>query len=192
MKKGLSLIAAVGVVALQAGSPVGDVGRYDGNPPSSYYVSAPVRHVDPIYTTRTIEQPTRHCSNETREVVHQHDYERRRSDENYFVPGLFGGVLGGLIGSRFGGGSGKKALTVIGALAGSSIARDAARRRHQDRDHYRTKVCRTTYETEVVEDISAYDVTYEYGGQQFSKRMSEHPGDSVRIRVQLEPMLTDG
>lgn len=195
MKKGLTLIAAFGVIAPVTGGAFADTHRYNADPPSSYYVSADVLRVDPIYTTRTIEQPVRHCTNETREVVHQHDYERRRPDENYFVPGLFGGVIGGLIGNQFGGGSGKKALTVIGALAGSSIARDAARRRNDDRDHYhnsnRTKVCRTTYETEVVEDVSAYDVTYEYGGKQFSKRMTEHPGERVRIRVQLEPVLND-
>ena len=80
---------------------------------------------------------------------------------------------------------GKKAMTAIGALAGSSIARDAARRRHHHEPP--TRVCHTTYESDKVEDISGWDVTYEYGGQQFTKRMSERPGDSMRVRVQLSP-----
>ena len=170
----------IGAAVIFAGS------AHASNPSSSYYVSAPVLQVDPIYTTRTIDQPIRRCTTQD-EVVHQHAYERRRDDHDYFVPGLFGGVVGGLIGSRFGGGSGKKALTVVGALAGASIARDAARRHREHR--YPTKVCHTTIEKEVVEDISAYDVTYEYGGQQFSKRMSTHPGETVRVRVQVSPVL---
>ena len=104
------------------------------------------------------------------------------------MPSLFGGILGGLIGNQFGGGSGKKALTVVGALAGSSIARDAAKRRHHQ-PRTPTRVCRTSYTSETVDEINAYDVTYEYQGQQFNKRMSEHPGDSVRVRVQLSGFL---
>ena len=177
MKQGIWFLAAAVAFAGSAQA---------SNPASSYYVSAPVVQVDPIYTTRTIDHPIRRCTT-TQEVVHQHRYERRRSDENYFIPGLFGGVVGGLIGSQFGGGSGKKALTVVGALAGASIARDAARRNHENR--YPTRVCHTTYEQEVVEDISAYDVTYEYGGQQFSKRMSSPPGETVQVRVQVSPVL---
>jgi len=165
---------------------------YGQNPSQSYYVSAPVVQVDPIYASRTIEHPVRHCTTPTRNHPHQHDYERRRSERSYFLPGLFGGVVGGLIGNQFGGGSGKKALTVIGALAGSSIARDTARHNDRTRSHNATKVCRTTYETEVVEDVASYDVTYEYGGQQFSKRMPDHPGDYVRVRVQLSPVQNDG
>ena len=177
MRKGIWFIAAFTLLSGAAQA---------SNPASSYYVSAPVVRVDPIYTTRTIDHPIRRCTT-SHEVVHQHDYERRRNDENYFIPGLFGGVVGGLIGSQFGGGSGKKALTVVGALAGASIARDAAR--HNRESRYPTKVCHTTFEKEVVEDISAYDVTYEYGGQQFSKRMSSHPGETVRVRVQVSPVL---
>jgi uncharacterized protein YcfJ len=37
---------------------------------------------------------------------------------------IFGGILGGAIGNQFGGGSGKKVMTVAGALLGASIAND--------------------------------------------------------------------
>ncbi len=163
-------------------------------PSSSYYVSAPVVSVDPITTRRTVEQPVRQCRVERTSYreSHRHDYERRRSDEDLFLPGLLGGIVGGLVGNQFGGGSGKKALTIVGALAGSSIARDAARNSHRNsyRDYPREReVCHTRYETEVVEDVTAYDVTYEYAGQYFEKRMSHDPGESVRIRIALEPDL---
>jgi uncharacterized protein YcfJ len=172
---------------------------YPDNPASSYYISAPVVQVDPITTQRTVSTPVRQCTRPSSpprynsgyrgrsSYSHDYDhrYERRRSEENYFLPGLFGGIVGGLIGNQFGGGSGKKALTIVGALAGSSIARDAARQRH--RPAQPEAFCHTRYESEIVEEVSAYDVTYEYGGQHFNKRMTEHPGDSVRVRIELTP-----
>jgi uncharacterized protein YcfJ len=130
-----------------------------------------------------MQHPIRQCTQETYREDHYH--ERRPREENLFLPGLFGGIVGGLIGNQFGGGSGKKALTIAGALAGSSIARDAARNnRRQPRE-----VCHTSYQTEVVQSVTSYDVTYEYAGQLFEKRMTEHPGSSVRVRVAVEPAL---
>ena len=157
---------------------------YAGDPSSSYYVSAPVVNVSPITTERTVRHPVRQCTRETYPSDYrEHRYEHRQ--ENLFLPGLFGGIVGGLIGNQFGGGNGKKALTVVGALAGSSIARDAARQhRRADRP---AEICHTSYRTEVIRDVTAYDVTYEYAGQLFEKRMTEHPGSSVRVRVALEP-----
>jgi len=181
--RGAALLLA-GALALAATSASADT--YGSNPAASYYVSAPVVNVSPITAERTLRHPVRQCTRETRYSDNRdYRYERRHREENLFLPGLFGGIVGGLIGNQFGGGNGKKALTVVGALAGSSIARDAARqRRYDDRP---AEICHTTYQTEVVRDVTAYDVTYEYAGQLFEKRMTEHPGSSVRVRVALEP-----
>ena len=176
----LLLAGALAVPAIPA-----TAAAYTAEPASSYYVSAPVLDVSPITTERTLRHPVRQCTRE----ADPSDYRESRYEhhqENLFLPGLFGGIVGGLIGNQFGGGSGKKALTVVGALAGSSIARDAARQRHHHTSRP-AEVCHTSYRTEVVRDVTAYDVTYEYAGQTFEKRMTEHPGDSVRVRVALEP-----
>ena len=190
MKQALTLAATLGLVMLLLPDARADPRSRSHSPSPGYYITAPVMQVDPIYSSRTIEQPVRHCASTSSTAGG--GYRSRRHDdyphyprENYFLQGLFGGIVGGLIGNQFGGGNGKKALTVVGALAGSSIARDIAR--SQDRTHYPGRNCHTTYESQVVEDISGYDVTYEYRGQQFSKRVAEHPGDSVRVRVQLTP-----
>ncbi len=175
-RRGAALLLA-GALAANA-----NAGTYNASAPSSsYYVSAPVVSVSPITSERTIQHPVRQCTRES--YRDDRYYERRHRDENLFLPGLFGGIVGGLIGNQFGGGNGKKALTIAGAIAGSSIARDAARHnRRQPRE-----VCHTSYETEIVQSVTAYDVTYEYAGQLFEKRMTEHPGSSVRVRVALEP-----
>ena len=176
-RRGATLLLA-GTLAASVGTA--NAGTYSASSPSSsYYVSAPVVNVSPITSERTVQHPVRQCTTQR----YDDRYERRHRDENLFLPGLFGGIVGGLTGNQFGGGNGKKALTIAGALAGSSIARDAARNnRRQPRE-----VCHTSYETEVIERVTAYDVTYEYAGELFEKRMTEHPGDSVRVRVALEP-----
>ena len=34
---------------------------------------------------------------------------------------------------------------------------------------------------------TAYDVTYEYNGRQYTRRMDYHPGDRIRVRVDVSP-----
>lgn len=159
---------------------------------ADYYVMAPVLSVDPIVSEYEIERPTQHCS-EQPAPRHPHYYSNRRDryerPEQRFMPGLIGGLVGGLIGNQFGGGNGKKILTVVGALAGSSIANDIARDNRQ-RKAYAQPVrrnCYTTYDREIVERIDGYHVVYEYAGQQFSKQIDEHPGDEIRVRVEVSP-----
>ncbi len=180
MSTGQAFIAVLLTVSLSLPAVV----RAEGET-GSYWISAPVVDVTPISSQRTIRHPVRHCTT----TSYRDDYyrESRHDHRSYFVPGLFGGLVGGLIGNQFGGGNGKKALTIVGALAGSSIARDAARERDRERVSYPTEVCQTTYQTEVIDDVTGYDVTYEYAGRQFSKRMSSPPGDTVRVRVAVEP-----
>lgn len=159
---------------------------------ADYYVMAPVLSVDPIVSNIEVERPTQHCS-EQPQARHPHYYSDRRDryqrHEQRFVPGLIGGLVGGLIGNQFGGGSGKKILTVVGALAGSSIANDIARERRQQRIYAQPvrRSCYTTYDRETVEQVNGYHVVYEYAGEQFSKQLDEHPGDQIRVRVQLSP-----
>jgi len=153
-----------------------------------YWVSAPVLSVDPVVVERTVERPIQHCTETSAAPAPAYDdrYERRR--DNRFVPSLVGGLVGGLVGHQFGGGTSRKILTVVGALAGSSIANDIARERRREQA-WATPVrrCYTTYERDTVEAVDGYHVVYEYGGQTFARRMEQHPGDEVRVHVQVSP-----
>jgi uncharacterized protein YcfJ len=155
---------------------------------SGYWVSAPVLSVDPVVVERTVERPVQHCTETTSAPApaYRDRYERRESG---FVPSLVGGLIGGLVGNQFSHGNGRKALTVVGALAGSSIANGIARERRREQA-WATPVrrCYTTYEQDRVETIDGYHVLYEYGGQTFAKRTEQHPGDQVRVYVQVSPV----
>lgn len=135
---------------------------------------------------------------------------RRRGDGSEAAAGLVGGLIGGLVGHQFGGGNGKKALTIVGAALGASIAQDHVRR-SRDQDHYGdryddgfrnggarygtgrvTRHCRETVETRRVRGVQGYDVTYRYQGRTFNKWMDEHPGDRVRVHVDVDVAPEDG
>ncbi len=176
------LCAGAGVMlTFAAGSLAADVASSS----AVYYVDAPVLSVDPIVTEQLIERPIEHC---TEYRVPRHQYrERRHREEKRLVPSLVGGILGGLVGNQFGGGSGRKILTVVGAVAGSSIANNVAAERRARRSYaHPERRCHTTYERERVETIDGYHVVYEYAGETFAKRVDTHPGEHVRVRVEAE------
>jgi uncharacterized protein YcfJ len=171
-----------------------------------YYVWAEVVDVDPIVRTSWVDEPVEVCRDvrderRWRDRPDRHDryddrYEtRHRRDAD---PGavIVGGVLGGLLGNQFGGGNGKKALTAVGAVLGASIAAEASRgggrhddRRWRDDRHHDAPVrrCDVRYESRRVEHVDGYEVTYRYGGRRFTKVVDEHPGDRLRVRVDVSP-----
>ncbi|MDH3640982.1 MAG: hypothetical protein OES38_02745, partial [Gammaproteobacteria bacterium] len=101
----------------------------------SYYVYADVVDVEPLTQRSTVREPHEECTRESyvtssygrhgrhrhhgRHGYHEDDY--RRSHGNGAAT-LLGGVIGGLVGSQFGGGNGKKVLAITGAMVGASIA----------------------------------------------------------------------
>lgn len=69
------------------------------------------------YTNRTVNQPytTQECQN-----VRVPVYGQSNSDA---ADALIGALIGGAIGNQFGAGSGKDAMTILGAIAGADSAR---------------------------------------------------------------------
>ncbi|MFT4198023.1 MAG: glycine zipper 2TM domain-containing protein [Pseudoxanthomonas sp.] len=96
---------------------------------------------------------------------------------------LLGSLIGGLVGSRFGGGSGHLVGTVAGAAAGS-VAGSAIYDSNQRVYRGNVRVC----EPAAGDDdgrVDGYDVTYEYAGRQYHTRTDYHPGDTIRVRVDV-------
>jgi len=191
MKSNLKLkLAMAGLLACVAGTAVADPrGRANGR---DY---ARVVEVTPIVRQVRIETPSRECWNETeyRTVRHEESYpESRRS--NSAVPAIAGGILGGVIGRQFGGGSGRDAMTAVGVLVGASLASEAARNQaHADsRVSYEQRPvtverCQTTVAYQVEERIEGYRVTYAYAGREYTTTMASRPGNRIPVRVTVVP-----
>lgn len=145
------------------------------------YALADVVDVEPIVRYVTVETPVRECY----QVQQQPETRRARPK-----PGavLAGGILGAVVGRQFGSGGGRDAATVAGSLIGAAVASEKSSQRYTYRDQGRTiKQCDITYETHQEERIDGYWVTYEYQGQRYRTRTSDHPGETLEVSVTVRP-----
>jgi uncharacterized protein YcfJ len=116
-----------------------------------------------------------------------------REPVRYRTPAILGAIVGGVIGSQFGSGSGRDAATAAGALLGYSSVRDDQRRygggyytggREYTRYEQR---CATNTEYFREEQVTGYDVTYRYQGRIFTTVTDYHPGERIRVAVDVRP-----
>ena len=91
-------------------------------------------------------------------------------------------IAGGLIGSCFGGGSGKTVAMVGGAVAGGAIGHKV-QENHQNKDTVTrvVKHCRPVEASEAGRTL--YDIVYSYQGQTYQARLDYDPGDRVELPV---------
>lgn len=132
---------------------------------------------EPIYETVQVIHPVRECWNE--------EVEYRRGGESA-TGAIAGGVVGGVIGHQFGRGSGRAAMTMVGTLLGATVGRDLdgpERRVIADERHCEI-VDRYTEEKRLV----GYRVTYRYKGKNLVTRTETEPGDTIPVRVAIEPL----
>lgn len=125
--------------------------------------------------------------------------ERPSGQDRQYGGAIVGGLAGGVIGHQIGGGAGKDAATALGVVLGA-IAGD--RMENQNRNYrdtgaqyddrpYETaqrevKRCRTVYDVQT--RITGYRVTYDYRGQSYTTLMRNNPGNSLPVRVTVDPI----
>ncbi len=164
---------------------------------NAYYDYAKVTRVAPITRIVRISTPQEVCWNERVRTVSDGGWNNgRHRGHKTFTPTVLGGLLGGVVGNQFGSGRGNTAMTVAGALLGASIGHDAAARSHRAvRQHRPATVSYTTErhcEIEQVyheeERIDGYSVSYRFRGREYVTRSDTHPGDRIRVRVEVDPV----
>lgn len=204
-------VAAAGAASAQS---LGYDARYPQDPPygqqrdAGYDVARVVR-VDPVFDDGYGQRaPGQRCYTREDSYVVDDGYggyggEDPYGDDRYatdrgaengrMVATVVGGVVGAVLGSKVGGGSGRYATSAIGTMVGGMAGReiyDAARRDRYERRGQVT-VCDPLPAGYPVSDrtggVGAYDVTYEYGGRQYTTRTDYHPGDTIRVRVDVRP-----
>ncbi|MEL1263705.1 glycine zipper 2TM domain-containing protein [Pseudoxanthomonas putridarboris] len=124
-------------------------------------------------------------------------YPGTGSESGRTVATVIGGIAGAVLGSKVGDGSGRYVGTAVGSMvggmAGRSIYDSAQRDRQAQRG--RVRVCDPVpagdrgYGGDYYGDgrVSGYDVTYEYGNRTYHTRTDHHPGDRIRVRVDVRP-----
>ena len=168
-------LAAFTLIALGSGALAG-----------TSYDEADVLSSTPIYRVVETTSPQRECWEE--EVSRPaHRYSR----DDSATPELFGALLGGALGNAVGNNkSNKRVGAVVGAVLGGSIAGDLSRQSRVSNEVVIDTVerCRTVSNTVQEEKLVGYDVRYSYNGREQTVRMDRDPGDTVKVRVNVEPV----
>ena len=182
-----SLIAAMALAAAGTASAQYRDDYYDGD---RYYEPqydyAEVISVDPIIDSGSRPVSRDECWREP-VVVRERGYYRDRDRGG----AIFAGIVGGVIGNQFGHGHGRDAATAAGALLGYNMARDSQRRYggYYGGRTYHTYEQRCATRTDYVRDerVTGYDVTYRYQGRTYHTVTDYHPGDRIRVEVNVSP-----
>lgn len=127
-------------------------------------------------------------------------YPQRGTESGRAVATVIGGIAGAVLGSKIGDGSGRYVGTAVGSMvggmAGRSIYDNAQRERRVQRGQVR--VCDPVPAGDSRYQgrdgygygdgrVNGYDVTYEYAGRSYRTRTDYHPGDRIRVRVDVRP-----
>jgi uncharacterized protein YcfJ len=177
MNKSMMLGVGLGALVVTAGSAVATYKLVDFGP--KY---ADVLAVEPL--TEVINTPREVC----KDVVVNHRAPVK--DEHQIAGTVIGALAGGLLGSRVGGGSGKKIATVAGAAAGG-YAGKKVQENMQAKDTYSTTETRCTTVTDKSERVVGYDVEYRLGEQVERVRMDYEPGARIPVK-DGKLVLTEG
>jgi uncharacterized protein YcfJ len=176
--------ALVAVAALVAAGSASAQYRRGYGPEYDY---ARVVRVDPIVDM--VERPVSRDECWDERVTYREPPRYRSSRDR--APAVLGGIVGGVIGNQFGSGNGRDAATVAGAALGYSLARDSQRRDggyySSGREYTRVEPrCTTRTEYERDEQVTGYEVTYRYRGRTYQTVTDYHPGDRIRVEVDMD------
>ena len=109
------------------------------------------------------EVPIQTCSN-----VDVPIYETRRTGQASSGDALVGAIIGGAIGNQLGNGSGKDAMTVLGAIIGADKVNKKGKQETVIVGYRQERQCRTTYTNKVSQVRGDNMVTVDIGGQTVS------------------------
>jgi uncharacterized protein YcfJ len=103
---------------------------------------------------------------------------------------VVGGIAGALLGSQVGGGNGKVAAAAAGAIAGAMVGDHVENDNRGYGNQVQEQAVRQCRTVDSIENRNAgYDVTYEYRGHTYNTLTNREPGDRIRLRVSVEPVL---
>ncbi|GAB3733134.1 glycine zipper 2TM domain-containing protein [Silanimonas algicola] len=199
-----ALVAALALVAGTASAQYYDSRRDGGIRGESgpRWDTARVVNVDPIlapgeprYRQQCWQEPVRYLSR-GRGYNDDHRYARQAGPGSA-TSTVLGGIVGAAVGRQFGDGDGRRAATVAGALLGGAIANDRSRQRYDNgygRDVVRETVryeqrCETIADGRAEDRVVGYRVAYDYNGLVYSTETPYHPGDTIRVRVDVVPEI---
>ena len=122
------------------------------------------------------------------------DHRNGGSQAGRTVATVIGGIAGAVLGSKVGDGSGRYVGTAVGSMVGGMAGRsiyDSSQRNRQVARRGTVRVCDPVPVSDDYRDnderLQGYDVTYEYANRTYRTRTNYHPGNRIRVRVDVQP-----
>jgi uncharacterized protein YcfJ len=167
MNKSLAIGLMIGAVAVTSAGAVAGY-RMIAAAPGAEVVSAKA-------LTKTIKTPRKECHDE------QVSHTKQPKDEHRLVGTGVGAVVGGLLGSRIGGGNTRIVTGLAGAAAGG-YAGNKIQQKMQKGETYTTteQRCVTVYDSH--EESAGYEVVYVLDGKRHKVRMDHDPGKEIPVK----------
>lgn len=174
-----ALVMTWGALALATAACAGPrVGEIVGNP-SSTTMTIQARVVSSTPVVAQVAVPRQVCYDELRQ-------EPARSSG---AGAVVGAIAGGAMGNAIGKGAGRAVTTglgvILGAAVGDHIETDGRTGTTRSVQHCEQQ---NSYQNQVV----AYNVVYEYGGQRYSTQMKRQPGATIPVSVTVNPGAQGG
>ena len=157
--------------------------------------NARVRSAEPQFENFNV--PRNECSSHW--INERSSRRSAEPQDRQYGGAIVGGLAGGVLGHQIGKGSGKDAATalgvVLGAITGDRLANRDQRGQYENSQYENgqyestqreVKRCRTVYDTQT--RITGYRVAYEYRGQHYTTLMRSNPGNSLQVRVSVDPI----
>ncbi|GAB7127397.1 glycine zipper 2TM domain-containing protein [Silvimonas sp. JCM 19000] len=138
------------------------------------------RVVSSTAIVQRVNVPRQECWTETQQV------QTQSSNGNGIAGSIIGGVAGGLLGHQVGGGRGNTAATVAGAIGGAMLGDKVATSGQQGEVQQQdVRKCRNVEQWQ--DQVTGYQVTYEYKGHTFVTQLPQQPGDKLPVSVNVVP-----
>lgn len=143
----------------------------------------PVTAVEPIVQTVTRKIPHTSCRDERIRVD-------RAAPNHSATPAILGAVIGGVVGGALGQNSRYQPVAAgAGALLGASVGTDISHSQNTESYYVTEQRCEIEYELRDHENVVGYRVSYLYGDRIYQTRTRQHPGSTIKLRVDISPLL---
>ncbi len=150
------------------------------------YDYATVIDAEPIFQTVQISEPRRQCWQE--QVRYRDGYSNGGTAVQTVMGGVIGGALGNAVGHRK---RNRQVGAVVGAVLGATISNAYAskRKRYDEGLYVNEEVCEIVEESHMEEQIVGYNVRYRYSNSTYTTRTDVDPGDTIKVRIAISPVL---
>lgn len=173
LKKSTQLAMLTALVASTAAC-AGPRGGYVGGYPNSSTATVQARVVSSSPVMAQVAVPRQVCYDELRQ-------EPARSSG---AGAIVGAIAGGALGNSVGKGAGRAVATGLGVVLGAAVGDHIE---NDGRPGVTRSVQRCEQQTSYQNQVVAYNVVYEYGGQRYSTQTQNQPGSTIPITVTVNP-----